>query len=133
MPRTIAIALLAIAAFAVFSLATGATYLEAVLPGGLPFGNALTALGLCAAAGTALGLSARGTVRRAVSLIALTAAAAWLPVSVALAGNLALNFSNGRGFTWMVLCFAVVGIVLGALIWTLAMTLLAVRRRTGAA
>src|SRR5262245_51102101 len=112
MSKTIAVALLAIAAFAVVSLRSGATYLEAVLPGGLPFGNALTALGLCAAAGVAVVLSARGTMLRAVSLTSLIAAAAWLPASVALAGNLALNFGNGRGLVWVVFSLAVVGVVL---------------------
>lgn len=133
MQKTIAAALLAIAAFAVLSLAYGATYLEAMLPGGLPFGNALTALGLYAAAGAAVVLSARGTALRAVSLASLIAAAAWLPVSIALAGNLTLNFGGGRGLTWVVLSLGVVTGVLGALVWALAAALLALRRRAGAA
>lgn len=99
------------------SLVFGAPYLEALLPGGLPFGNALTALGLCAAAGAAVGLSARGTALRAVSLAFLLATVAWLPVSILLAGNLALNFGGGRGTVWLVLTVAIAIGVLCLLLW----------------
>jgi hypothetical protein len=130
MSKTITAALLAITAFAVLSLASGATYLEAMLPGGLPAGNALAALGLCTAAGAAVGLSARGTALRAVSVASLIAAVAWLPVSVALAGNLTLNLGGGRGLAWVVLSLGVTAGVLCALIWALAAAaLLALRRR----
>jgi hypothetical protein len=129
MPKTTATVLLAITAFVVLSLASGATYLEAMLPGGLPVGNALAALGLCAAAGAAVGLSARGTALRVVSLASLIAAVAWLPVSVALAGNLTLNFGGGRGLAWVVLSLGVTAGVLCALFWALAAAaLLALRR-----
>lgn len=133
MQKTIASALLAIALFAVLSLVFGATYLEAALPGGLPFGNALAALGLCAVAGAAVALSTRSTALRAVSLFSLIAAAVWLPASIALAGNLALNFDGGRGLAWAVLNLGVVGLVFGALVWALAAALLAMRKRSGAA
>jgi hypothetical protein len=133
MPKTIVVVLLFVASFAVVSLVSGASYLEALLPGGLPLGNALTALGLCAVAGSALGLSARGTALRAVSLASLIAAAAWLPASIALAGNLALNFSSGHGVAWVAFSLVVVAAVLGALLWALVAALLAMRRRAGAA
>ena len=97
MPRIVVSLLLVVAAFAVLSLVSGASYLENMLPGGLPVGNALTAIGLCAAAGSAVGLSARRTTLRMVSVASLIGAAAWLPVSIALAGNLTLNFHGGRG------------------------------------
>lgn len=84
---TIVVALLAIAVAAVLSLVFGASYLEAALPGGLPLGNALAALGLCAMAGAAVTLSVRRTALRAVSLASLAAAVAWLPASVVLAGT----------------------------------------------
>lgn len=110
---------MAIATFAIVSLAFGATYLEAMLPGGLPLGNAVTAIGLCAAAGAAVALSTRGTALRRVSLASLIAAAAWLPVSITLAGNLALNFGGGRGLVWVVLSLGICAGVLGALAWAL--------------
>mgnify|MGYP003575542430 CR=1 FL=1 len=93
-------ALLAMALFALGSLASGAWYLEATLPGGLPLGNALAALGFCAIAAIGVAMARRGVVRR-FAFVALFAAAAWLPVSVAMAGNLALVFSGARGDAWI--------------------------------
>ena len=124
--------LLAVAAFAVGSLVSGASYLETLLPGGLPIGNALTAIGLCAAAGTAVALSARGSVLRRVSIASLIGAVAWLPVSIALAGNLTLNFHTGRGDVWLAFSFAVAVAVLLVLSWALVAAVLARYRRKGA-
>lgn len=125
MPKPFVIALLAISAFASISLVLGASYLDAMLPGGLPLGNALTALGLCAAAGAAVGLSAPGTVLRLASLVSLLGAVAWLPVSVVLAGNLQLNFSSERGLAWMVFSLVVVLDVFSTLAWALVASLIA--------
>ncbi len=133
MPKTIVALLLVIAAFAVLSLVTGASYLETMLPGGLPIGNALTAIGLCAAAGSAVGLSARGTALRLVSAASLIGAVAWLPASIALAGNLTLNFDGDRGIAWLGFSVAIVAVVLLALVWALVASLLAKYRRAGAA
>lgn len=93
-------ALLALAAFALGSLVVGAPYLETTLPGGLPLGNALAALGLCAIAACGVAI-ARGGVVRNLALVALLAAVTWLPVSVAMAGNLPLVFSGARGDAWI--------------------------------
>ncbi len=117
-------ALLLVAAFAVFSLLSGAAYLELPLPGGLPFGNALTAAGLCAAAWAALTLSPRGSARSMLAACALLAAIAWLPLSIALAGNLALNFAGGRGSAWLLLSLGIVLLVLCALALALVYALL---------
>ena len=127
------VALLAIASFAMLSLVSGAPYLETRLPGGLPTGNALAALGLSAAAGAAVALSARGTALRTMSLASLFAAAAWLPLSVALAGNLALNFGGGRGRIWLVLSLVVAAGAFGVLLWAVVAGALANRRPRGAA
>ena len=129
MPKTIVTFLLVVAAAALLSLAVGASYLETLLPGGLPLGNAITAIGLCAAAGSAIGLSRRRTILRLVSVASLIGAVAWLPVSVALAGNLTLNFHGGHGVVWISLSVAIVATVLCALTWALAATLLARYRR----
>ncbi|HEY8586880.1 MAG TPA: hypothetical protein VIL60_09160 [Rhodanobacter sp.] len=64
MHKTTIAMLLAIAASAVWSLASGAPYRGSMLPGGLPLVNALAALGLCAAAGTAVRLRIPGTGTR---------------------------------------------------------------------
>ena len=93
-------ALLALAAFALGSLVVGAPYLEIALPGGLPLGNALAAFGLCAIAACGAAIARPGLVRR-LSLVALLVAMAWLPVSVAMAGNLTLVFSGARGDAWI--------------------------------
>ena len=128
MSKTIVFMLLIVAAFAVLSLISGASYLETMLPGGLPIGNALTAIGLCSAAGSAVGLSARSTVLRLMSVSSLIGAVAWLPASVALAGNLTLNFYGNRGVAWLVLSFAITVSVLGALTWALVASLVAIFR-----
>lgn len=125
----IVVALLLTAAFAVASLASGAAFLDAPLPGGLPLGNALAALGLCAAAGAAIGLGGAGTLRRAVAIAALLSAAAWLPTSVMLAGNLALNFGGGRGQAWMAISLATVLLVAISLAWAVIAALLSLCRR----
>jgi hypothetical protein len=132
-PAIVAALLLAVAAICIVLLASGASYLELPLPGGLPIGNALSAIGPCAAAGTAVVLSPRGTARRFVSIASLLGAAAWLPVSIALAGNLALNFPSGRGDVWLAFSAVVAALVLLALGWALVAALLARRRHAGAA
>ena len=129
LPKKIAALLLIIAAFAVVSLVSGASYLETRLPGGLPFGNALTAIGLCAMAGAAVGLSPRRTARRLVSVVSLIGAAAWLPVSIAMAGNLMLNFHGGRGNAWLAFSAAVTATVLCSLGWALVAVVIARYRR----
>ena len=133
MSNRIVLALLAVAAFALVSLASGAAYLEVELPGGLPLGNALAALGLCAAAGAAVGLGTSGTVLRAVSVASFIAAVAWLPLSVALAGNLALNFGGGRGLAWMIISLGTALSVVCSLAWAVVVSLFATRGRTDAA
>ena len=127
---TFVVALLATTAFAFFSLLDGAEYLERLLPGGLPVGNALTALGMCSAAAAALTLSPQGTVLRLVCAAALAAGAAWLPVSIALAGNLALELQGTRGLAWIGIIRGTIAGILLALVWALVHTALAWIRRT---
>ena len=126
--RAGAVALLVVAALAVYSLMSGAAFLDVVLPGGLPLGNALAALGFCCPAGAAVLLSQRDTRLRKASLAALVAAAGWLPVSIVLADNLALNFGNGRGSVWLVFSVGVFVVVFGTLGWALVAALVAVRK-----
>lgn len=135
MINKILVALLLVAFFAlvVLSLVRGAPYLETPLPGGLPLGNALVAIGLCAMAGAALVLSARGSMVRTASLASLVGAGLWLPVSIALAGNPQLNFSGGRGSLWVALSMAVFGGACSTFLWALGAAALARIRGTGAA
>ena len=120
MTKTLIIALLTAALFALLSLVFGAPFLNAELFGHLPIGNALTAIGLCAAAAAAIGLSARRTLLRRLCIAAFLAAAAWLPVSIALAGNLELNFSGSRGDIWMLISLGTLALVTITLLWALA-------------
>ncbi|GAA5075279.1 hypothetical protein [Lysobacter panacisoli] len=125
-------ALLAAGMFAVASLVAGAPWLEHTLPGGLPLGNALAAVGLCALAGAAVLLAGRRGMVRVAALGALALAVVWLPVSVAMAGNLTLVFSGGRGDAWIALSLATVVAVLCALAIASATALVRRARRAPA-
>ena len=125
--------LLTLAATSLASLVSGASYLEFALPGGLPAGNALAAIALASAAAVPVLLSSPGSALRAAALATLTAAAAWLPLSIALAGNLALNFASDRGSIWLGFTLAVIVAVSCTLAWALVSRLAAMRRRAGAA
>lgn len=82
-------------------------------------GNALAAVGLIAGAAAAYGLSESKTLLRGMSLTALLLALAWLPASLLLAGNLALNFSGQHGAYWIWLSVATFTLVLLSLFWAL--------------
>ena len=125
--------LLLLAAFAALSLVLGAPYLVKRLAGGLPLGNVLAALVPCAMAGAAVVLSARSTPSRTASLVSLAGAVLWLPVSIAIAGNLELNFGGGRGSVWVALTVLVIVGAAGTLLWALAASALARIRGAGAA
>ena len=127
------LSLMALAVVSLASLMSGASYLEFALPGGLPAGNALAAIGLASTAALPVLLSPAGSVLRSAALAALAAAAAWLPLSIALAGNLALNFASGSGSIWQGFTLAVILFVLCTLTWALVSHLVSMRRRTGAA
>lgn len=130
---TTAALLIAFAAFALVSLLRGAPYLEHLLPGGLPLGNLLSALGLCALPGAAVALSRHGTALRTISVALLCCAALWLPVSVLVAGNLQLNFDGRGGSAWLAISAAIfVGSCL-ALLWALGAKALSMIRGAGAA
>lgn len=129
-PR-IAIAVLSLVAagLALRILASGAAVLETVLPGGLPLGNALAVVFLCGAALPALVLSRPRTRLRSAAAVSLAGAVAWLPASVALAGNLELDFANGRGAAWLAFSAIVLADILCTLLWALAASLYARYRR----
>jgi hypothetical protein len=125
------IALLAGTALVVFALANAWEGLLWSLPGGLPLGNALVALALCALPAAALLLSPPGTIGRRLSLVSLVVSMAWLPVSVLMAGNPNLNFSGGSGFAWTVFTAVTALMAILSLAWAVAQ--LAWRRLRGSA
>lgn len=128
-----ALFLLVAAGLALRILASGAAVLETVLPGGLPLGNALAAVFLCCSALPALVLSKPDTRLRVAAAVSLAGAVAWLPVSIALAGNPELDFAGGRGAIWLAFSAIVLADILCTLLWTLAAWLYARYRRGGAA
>lgn len=91
----------ALALSAACLLAGGWGGLEARLPGGLPVGNAVSAAALIFAAAAAFGVAAPGSWVRRFAAFALVVALSWLPVSIALAGNLELNFGEATGPAWL--------------------------------
>lgn len=106
---------LSVASLAV--LFSGGPVLSIQLPGGLPFGNLLSAFPFCLPALAAVELSRKGTTARYISNTSLAIAIGWLPVSLGLAGNLNLNFSGIRGHIWIWLSLATATFVGVALVW----------------
>ena len=128
MSRIVAAVLLLVAAACALPMVTCASHLETPLPGSLPLGNLLTAAVLCATAGASVALGLPDTRLRTVAQLSLLAAVAWLPLSIALAGNLALNFTGWRGTAWLVASLAIVVVVLATLAWALLANLAATLR-----
>lgn len=129
-PAAVASALL-VAIFSAGSLFAGADHVSLMLPGGLPFGNVLAAGVLCGLSGAAVLMAPRNGMTRRAAFFALAASVAWLPLSIALAGNASLNFSGGLGAVWLwgsVLLFAC---VLGALVAAAGAAFLARRTQGG--
>ena len=127
----VSIFLFVITVASVTALLLGGAILEVPLPGGLPIGNLVTACTLCAPAGAAVALSPAKTLVRYFSLASLLAACAWLPVSIALAGNLALNFQGARGEMWFAFTSVTFVAVYCSLAWAVIVRLV-IRFRNGA-
>jgi len=120
-----ALALLAVSVVSTALLVSGSDRLGTVLPGGLPAGNALSALALVSLAAIPLVLGKPGSALRKVGRIVFMAAVAWLPVSIALAGNLFLNFSEWRGTVWLGFTATVHLAALALAVWALVGSMLA--------
>ncbi len=102
---------------ALAALVSGSEWLGAELPGGVPLGNLLAASILFAPA-LAGWLAARPRTRQRLwATMTLVVALAWLPVSMLLAGNVALNFHGERGAAWLGFSAVVVVAVGVSLLW----------------
>lgn len=113
MARAIGFAALAgVFVLATWSLVTAQALLLWELPGGLPFGNLLTGAGKAALGGCAVLLARPGGLLHRLSMLALAAGLLWLPVSIAMAGNLQLNFAGGNGTAWWYYTLATGGLCL---------------------
>jgi hypothetical protein len=120
MQKLIAFLLFVIGAISIGILISGSSYSERILPGGLPMGNALAAIGLCSLVGSAFNLSPAGSVRRQICQAVLIVTILWLPISIALAGNLELNFSGSRGTAWLIISWATAIAALGSFVFAVA-------------
>lgn len=107
----------------------GVSALDQDLPFGLNAGVAAAALALVLAAVGPAWSAAPGERFQTLSRIALVAAVAWLPVSMALAGGVQPSYLGWRSVAWLVLTAFVLLAVLGS--WGLL--LLAQAKRTPAA
>jgi hypothetical protein len=114
------------------ALVLGSERLEAGLPGGLPLGNAVAAASVIFAAGAATLMSRAGTMLRGLALLALVLALIWLPASIALAGNVDLNFGKSSGGLWLAGSAVIFLASYGALLLALASSLLHRNRPTRA-
>ena len=124
MTRIIVLILLTIVLFTFVSLVKGATYLLWLLPGGLPFGNGLTATGLTTAAVVALVLSKPESALRWTAIVSTVLSVLWLPISIGLAGNLSLNFNGTNGSAWRYYTLATFVFVLMSMFWAIAQSLM---------
>lgn len=104
--------LLCISALALAALLFAADHLQFAFLGGMSLGNLTADIGLVAAAWAALGLLPPHGPGRVIGVVTLLVALAWLPLSIARAGNRALVFYGGRGDAWMALTAATVALVL---------------------
>lgn len=94
-------AFLLIAVFSICSIIFGASYLDVILPGGLPLGNVLAASIFFGFSGAAQLLAKGRRVLRIVTTAVVAISLMWLPISIALAGNVTLNFSGELGTVWL--------------------------------
>ncbi|MBS7456250.1 acyltransferase family protein [Coralloluteibacterium stylophorae] len=128
-PAAVAALPLLAATGAAACLAAAPDALAIRLLGDLPLGSFVAPLVPCGLAGAAVVLATPRAAPRRLSVASLTLAAAWLPVSVALAGNLALQFRGWRGAAWLGFSLAVMLGALAALGWTLTAAARARHRR----
>ncbi len=101
MKRLSTLVLIVIAVFAFATVLSGTAWLENAFVGGLPIGNAIAALALICASIAALRISAPNSFMRWFAGGAVFLSVVWLPGSIALAGNLSLNFNAVSGPLWI--------------------------------
>jgi len=115
------------------ALASGATFIGAPLPGGLPAGNAITWLCLLGLSTAALLLAVPGSLIRTLAWAALAGSIAWLPASILLAGNLALNYSGAIGTYWLSASFGLFVLAVATLLLATASAIARRLKSAGAA
>jgi hypothetical protein len=134
MIRTIGIIVsLASAAASGWLLFSGSDLLDVELPFAFPAGNIAAAVMLVAMAVIPVLASVEGSKLRAVARATLLLAIAWLPVSMAIAGGMQLNFSGWQSWVWMIYTLAILLLVPVVLAWAVVAALLARRKPASSA
>ena len=128
-----ATALLLLAAFSIYAILSGADYLSAMLPGGLPLGNVLAAAVFLGLSGAAYLLAKQRKVLGRIAAIVLAASTLWLPVSIALARNASLNFAGWNGTLWFLFTIGLFFAAIGTLMVAVAVNLYSLRKAKSAA
>ena len=95
-----AVALLLLSAALMAAFLLGISALDRTLSFGLDVGVVTAAVSLILAAVGPL-LITRDLRRTSIAVTAVVAAAAWLPISIALAGDFHLNYSGWRSIAWL--------------------------------
>lgn len=108
-------------------LASGMAFIEMTLPGGLPVGNALVAIGLSSFAFSAVLLSTNGAIQYKFSRVTFIITLFWLPISIALAQNLLLNFGSKNGEIWLIFTLTILALTFASWLWAFVVWL--IRRR----
>lgn len=111
------------------AMASGGAFIESELPGELPVGNAIVAVGLSALALASVMLSAKGDWQRRVCSGVFFLSLLWLPVSLLLARNLLLNFGGRNGDIWIVFTLAVLALAFGCWLWALTVWMYRLKTR----
>ncbi len=124
-----AFAWLLLASLCFMAIASGGAFIETTLPGGLPLGNAIVAVGLCALALASVMLSPNSGWQRRVCSGVFILSVLWLPVSLLLARNLLLNFGGRNGDIWIVFTLAVLALALGCWLWALTVWMYRLKAR----
>lgn len=123
-----ATALLLLAAFSIYAILSGADYLSALLPGGLPLGNVLAAAIFLGISGAAYLLAKQRKLLGGIAAIVLAGSILWLPVSIALARNASLNFSGWNGTLWFLFTVGLLFAAIGTLLVAVGVNLYSLRK-----
>ena len=107
----VSLLLLSICLMAAFLL--GASFLDQDLTFGLDAGVVAASVSLIGASVAGFLVTTPTTRSRRVATIALAAAVAWLPFSIALAGGTQLSYSGWRTWAWLVFTGSLLLAILG--------------------
>lgn len=123
----------AVAIAAGWLLFSGSELLDVALPFDFPAGNIAAAVVIVAIAAIPVVSSATGSRLRNFAKVALVAAIAWLPLSMAIAGGMQLHYSGWQAWLWMAYTCAVLLAMPILLGWSIVAAVLHRRGRAAVA